>query len=60
MNRQPETLGKSFMLRSPRSQTVLKPVFFGCVEVDVDLETGGVWLDGDELNQLTDWFQGGL
>ncbi len=46
-------------LKSPRTGKELTVTMFGDIELDVDDETGGVWLDAPELDQLTDWFHEG-
>lgn len=46
-------------LKSPRTGTPLTPRRFGETEIDVDDATGGVWLDGKELDALTEWFHDG-
>ena len=47
-------------MQSPRKPGVeMTPKKFGDVEVDVCPETGGIWLDGGELDQLSEWFHDG-
>ena len=47
-------------MKSPRNTSVeMTATNFGDVEVDVCPETGGIWLDGDELSQLSGWFKEG-
>jgi Zn-finger nucleic acid-binding protein len=49
----------SSALLSPRNGKPMQARKFGNIELDVDPETGGTWLDGTELEALTEWFHDG-
>ena len=46
-------------LLNPKTGKALTLRTFGGVELDIDAVTGGVWMDGGEMDTLTEWFHDG-